>query len=204
MGYYSLLNHFMWKAQATKSVSEQPYSIVANSKGEASIQFTSFISGSYAIKANTEHGIEINEMFNFKPDISQSFIGSIDIIQDNAVADGISKNKIKLHIVNNSRQSIAGAQVHFEAPNGVISPTKLTDEYGNTELEISSLAEGSMDIIATLNGDSRTIQVNFLRNASAINIQPSTGTLFKSPVNEQNSHPRTPLGLLKQLFQKMG
>ncbi|MCD2529502.1 MULTISPECIES: inverse autotransporter beta domain-containing protein [Providencia] len=204
MGYYSLLNHFMWKAQATKSVSEQPYSIVANSKGEASIQFTSFISGSYAIKANTEHGIEINEMFNFKPDISQSFIGSIDIIQDNAVADGISKNKIKLHIVNNSRQSIAGAQVHFEAPNGVISPTKLTDEYGNTELEISSLAEGSMDIIATLNGDSRTIQVNFLRNASAINIQPSTGTLFKSPVSEQNSHPRTPLGLLKQLFQKMG
>lgn len=106
--------------------------------------------------------------------------------------------------MNNSRQSIAGAQVHFEAPNGVISPTKLTDEYGNTELEISSLAEGSMDIIATLNGDSRTIQVNFLRNASAINIQPSTGTLFKSPVNEQNSHPRTPLGLLRQLFQKMG
>ncbi|MEY0558003.1 inverse autotransporter beta domain-containing protein [Providencia sp. 1701011] len=203
-GYDSLLNHFMWKAQAAKSVSEQPYSIVTNSKGEASIQFTSFISGSYAIKAKTEHGTEMNEMYNFKPDINQSFIGSIDIIQNNVMADGISKNKIKLHIVNNSRQSIAGALVHFEAPNGIISPAKLTDEHGNTELEVSSLVEGSIDIIATLNGDSRTIQVNFQRNGSAINIQPSTGTLFKSPVNEQNSPTRTPLSLLRQLFQKIG
>ncbi len=96
----------MWKAQAEKSVSEQSHSIIANSKGEASIQFTSLVSGSYAIKANIEHGTEINEIYNFKSDISQSFIGSVDIIQNNAVADGISKNKIKLHIVNNSRQSI--------------------------------------------------------------------------------------------------
>ncbi|MEX0423995.1 inverse autotransporter beta domain-containing protein [Providencia rettgeri] len=202
-GYYSLLNHFMWKAQAEKSFSEQSHNIIANSKGEASIQFTSLVSGSYAIKANIEHGTEMTEMYNFKSDISQSFIGSIDIIQNNAVADGIRKNKIKLHIVNNSRQSIAGARVHFEAPNSVITPTKLTDEYGNTELEISSLVEGSINIIATLNGDSRTIPVNFLRNGSAVNIQPNTGTLFKSPVNKQNRPTRTPLSLLRKLFQKM-
>ncbi|WP_272666241.1 MULTISPECIES: inverse autotransporter beta domain-containing protein [unclassified Providencia] len=203
-GYYSLLNHFMWKAQAAKSVPEQSHSIIANSKGEASIQFTSLVSGSYAIKANIDHGTEINEMYNFKSDISQSFIGSIDIIQNNAVADGSSKNTIKLHIVNNNRQSIAGAQVHFAALNGIISTVNLTDEYGYTELKVSSLVEGSMDVIATLNGDSRTIQVNFLRNGSAINIQPSTGTLFKSPINEQNRPTRTPLSLLRQLFQKMG
>ncbi|HHE6470093.1 TPA: inverse autotransporter beta domain-containing protein [Providencia rettgeri] len=202
-GYDSLLNHFMWKTQAAKSVSEQSHGIIANSKGEASIQFTSLVSGSYAIKANTEHGVEINEMYNFKPDISQSFIGSIDIIQNDAVADGISKNKIKLHIVNNSRQSIAGAQVHFTAPNGVTSLAKLTDEHGNTELEISSLVEGSIEIIATLNGDSRIIPVNFLRNRSAINIQPSTGTLFESP-DEHNKPTRTPLSLLRQLFQRVG
>lgn len=202
--YYSLLNHFMWKAQAAKSVSEQSHSIIANSKGEASIQFTSLVSGSYAIKANIEHATELNEMYNFKSDISQSFIGSIDIIQNNAVADGISRNTIKLHIVNNNRQSIAGAQVHFAALNGVISPVNLTDEYGYTELKVSSLVEGSMDIIATLNGDSRTIQVNFLRNGSVVNTQPSTGTLFKSPINEQNKPTRTPLSLLRQLFQKMG
>ncbi|HBC7430231.1 TPA: inverse autotransporter beta domain-containing protein [Providencia rettgeri] len=203
-GYYSLLNHFMWKAQAAKSVPEQSHSIIANSKGEASIQFTSLVSGSYAIKANIDHGTEINEMYNFKSDISQSFIGSIDIIQNNAVADGSSKNTIKLHIVNNNRQSIAGAQVHFAALNGIISTVNLTDEYGYTELKVSSLVEGSMDVIATLNGDSRTIQVNFLRNGSAINIQPSTGTLFKSPINEQNRPTRTPLSLLRQLFQKIG
>ncbi|WP_272660000.1 hypothetical protein, partial [Providencia sp. PROV112] len=79
----------------------------------------------------------------------------------------------------------------------------LTDEYGNTELEISSLVEGSINIIATLNGDSRTIQVNFLRNGSTINIHPSTGTLFRSPVNKQNRPTRTPLSLLRQLFQKI-
>ncbi|MEX5790155.1 hypothetical protein AB6H32_00565 [Providencia hangzhouensis] len=194
----------MWKAQAEKSVSEQSHSIIANSKGEASIQFTSLVSGSYAIKANIEHGTEINEIYNFKSDISQSFIGSVDIIQNNAVADGISKNKIKLHIVNNSRQSITGAHVHFEAANAIISPIKLTYEYGNTELEISSLVEGSINIIATLNGDSRTIQVNFLRDGSTINIQPSIGTLFKSTVNEKNSPTRTPLSLLRELFQNMG
>ncbi|MEW2740329.1 inverse autotransporter beta domain-containing protein [Providencia rettgeri] len=201
IGYYSLLNHFMWKAQAAKSVSKQPHSIIANSKGEAFIQFTTFISGSYAIKANTSQGAEINEMFNFKPDISQSFISNIDIVQNNVVADGVSKNKIKLHVVNNSRQSIAGAQVHFTTPNGVTSSAKLTDEQGNTELEVSSLVAGSMGIIATLNGDSRTLHVNFLRNGSAINIQPSTGTLFKSPINEYNRPTRTPLSLLRQLFQ---
>ncbi|EMT6576109.1 inverse autotransporter beta domain-containing protein [Providencia rettgeri] len=201
IGYYSLLNHFMWKAQAAKSVSKQPHSIIANSKGEAFIQFTTFISGSYAIKANTSQGAEINEMFNFKPDISQSFISNIDIVQNNAVADGVSKNKIKLRVVNNSRQSIAGAQVHFSTPNGVTSSARLTDEQGNTELEVSSLVAGSMDIIATLNGDSRTLHVNFLRRGSAINIQPSTGTLFKSPINEYNRPTRTPLSLLRQLFQ---
>ncbi|MBO1929273.1 hypothetical protein J4731_13740 [Providencia rettgeri] len=79
----------------------------------------------------------------------------------------------------------------------------MTDEYGNTELEISSLVEGSINIIATLNGDSRTIQVNFLRDGSTINIQPSIGTLFKSTVNEKNS-PRTPLSLLKGAISKYG
>ena len=201
-GYYSLLNHFMWKAKAKKAVSEQKYNIIANDKGEASIQFTTFISGSYVVKANTEYGPEINEMYHFKPDISQSFISSIDIIRNNVAADGISKNKIKLRIINNSRQSIAGALVHFEASNGIISPANLTDEYGNTELEISSLVEGSIDIIATLNGDSRTIQVNFLKYAPTSYIQPSTESLFKPSINEQNRH--TSLSLLRELFQKIG
>ena len=134
--------------------------------------------------------------------VSHVLVSSIDIIRNNVAADGISKNKIKLRIINNSRQSIAGALVHFEASNGIISPANLTDEYGNTELEISSLVEGSIDIIATLNGDSRTIQVNFLKYAPTSYIQPSTESLFKPSINEQNRH--TSLSLLRELFQKIG
>ncbi|XVH59140.1 inverse autotransporter beta domain-containing protein [Providencia hangzhouensis] len=202
--YYSLFNHFMWKAQVAKSASEQEFAIIANSKGEASIQFTASVSGSYALKASTQYGAEINEQFNFKPDIDQSFIGSIEIMQNNALADGNSKNKIKFHIVNNSRQSIAGAQVHFSGKNVAISPTIPTDEQGNTELEISSLTAGTTEIIATLNGDSRVIPVNFIdknaTNHSQENRIVYKGALFRQPTHKPAPQTDSLWHLFGQLF----
>ncbi|WP_294104672.1 inverse autotransporter beta domain-containing protein [Providencia sp.] len=209
--YRSLFNHFMWKTQAAKSVSEQKQNIVANSKGEASIEFTALIAGDYMIKASSSHGEEIEEMFNFKPDIEQSFISSTRILQNNSVANGIAKNKVKFHIVNNNRQALKGAFVHFEAKNAIIFPTKLTDEQGNTEIEISSLVAGPIDIIATVNGSTTTAQVNFISGTSANTTltesqqarHPYTGTQLRQPINKPTPQKYSPWSLLNQLFQKI-
>ncbi|HBC7430230.1 TPA: inverse autotransporter beta domain-containing protein [Providencia rettgeri] len=150
------------KMQAAKSTTQQKYDIVTNMKGEASIQFTSLVTGEHHIQAVANGGVPIETAFFFIADTHQAHINHFNVLSDNAVADGKSKNKIQFHITDNNAHPIQGAMLQLDAKNAHTTQLAPTDEQGNTEVEVDSHAAGPVEITATLNEQSATVKVHFI------------------------------------------
>ncbi|HBO22441.1 MAG TPA: hypothetical protein DD649_06070, partial [Providencia sp.] len=150
------------KMQAAKSTTKQKYDIVTNMKGEASIQFTSLVTGEHRIQATAGKGTPIESIFVFIADTQQAHINAFNIISDNAVADGKAKNKINFHITDNNNHPIKGVMLHLDSKNATVTQVNPSDEQGNTEVDVSTLIAGSTNITASLNEQNVTATVNFV------------------------------------------
>ena len=150
------------KMQAAKSTTKQKYDIVTNMKGEASIQFTSLVTGEHRIQATAGKGTPIESIFVFIADTQQAHINAFNIISDNAVADGKAKNKINFHITDNNNHPIKGVMLHLDSKNATVTQVNPSDEQGNTEVDVSTLIAGSTNITASLNEQNVTASVNFV------------------------------------------
>ncbi|HHE8320300.1 TPA: invasin domain 3-containing protein [Providencia rettgeri] len=150
------------KMQAAKSATQNKYQVVTNIKGEASIQFTSLVTGEHRVQAVANGGVPIESTFSFIADTHQAHINQFNILNDNAVADGKSKNKIQFYITDNNAHPIQGAMLQLNAKNARVTQLAPTDEQGNTEVEVDSQVAGPVEITATLNEQSVAVKVYFV------------------------------------------
>ncbi|WP_395606186.1 invasin domain 3-containing protein [Providencia rettgeri] len=150
------------KMQAAKSTDKQKYKVITNIKGEASVQFTSLTTGEHRVQAVANGGIPIETAFFFIADTQQAHINHFNVLSDNAVADGKSKNKIQFHITDNHSHPIQGAMLQLDAINANATQLSPTDEQGNTEVEVKSQVAGPIKITATLNEQSVTVETHFV------------------------------------------
>lgn len=151
---------------SSRSLSQQ-YDTVTNNKGEASVQFTAQIAGQYNIKVVPENGIPVIRHVTLKPSAHQVHIAALTIIDNHAIADGLSTNKIKVHITDAQNHPIAGTIVDFIATNATIAANATTNIHGDIEITLTSDKVGNSEITAISNGESRKIVVNFA--ASEVN-----------------------------------
>ncbi len=150
------------KMQAAKSTDKQKYKIATNIKGEASIQFTTLTTGEHRIQVVPNGGVPIETTFFFIADTHQAHIKHFNILNDNAIADGTSNNKIQFHVTDDNAHPIKDAVLQLEARNATAKQLSPTDEQGNTEVEVKSQVAGPAKITATLNEQSVTVETHFV------------------------------------------
>ncbi|MCB6145718.1 Ig-like domain-containing protein [Providencia rettgeri] len=150
------------KMQAAKSTDKQKYQVTTNIKGEASIQFTSLVTGEHRVQAVPNGGAPIDIAFFFIADTHQAHINHFNVLSDNAIADGKSKNKIQFHVTDNNAHPIKGAVLQLEAKNATAKQLSPTDEQGNTDVEVKSQVAGPVKITAALNEQSVTVETHFV------------------------------------------
>ncbi|MBQ0365293.1 invasin domain 3-containing protein [Providencia rettgeri] len=150
------------KMQAVKSNDLQKYHVITNMKGEASVQFTSLVTGEHRVQAVANGGVPIETTFSFIADTQQAHINHFNIQSDNAVADGKAKNKIQFHITDNHAHPIQGAMLQLDAINANATQLSPTDEQGNTDVEVTSQVAGPVKVTATLNEQNVTVETHFV------------------------------------------
>ncbi|MBX6950195.1 hypothetical protein EX227_19295 [Providencia rettgeri] len=184
------------KMQAAKSTTQSKYRVITNMKGEASIQFTSLVTGKHRIQATANGGVPVEAAFSFIADTRQAHINHFNILSDNAVADGKSTNKIQFHITDNHAHPIQGAMLQLDAENANATQLSPTDEQGNTDVEVDSKIAGTTKLSATLNEQRVEVKVNFvfgqLANVSILDLEKTaagTDSIIMISLTDQYNNP---------------
>ncbi|WP_272656482.1 invasin domain 3-containing protein [Providencia sp. PROV135] len=184
------------KMQAAKSTTQSKYRVITNMKGEASIQFTSLVTGKHRIQATANGGVPVEAAFSFIADTRQAHINHFNILSDNAVADGKSTNKIQFHITDNHAHPIQGATLQLDAENANATQLSPTDEQGNTDVEVDSKIAGTTKLSATLNEQRVEVKVNFvfgqLANVSILDLEKTaagTDSIIMISLTDQYNNP---------------
>ncbi|QLQ97999.1 invasin domain 3-containing protein [Providencia alcalifaciens] len=158
----SVQNSLRKKMQTMKVANPWEYITTTNDKGEALVQFTSEIAGSYEISAYTGNHQPAKAQVVFKPDSAQASIHSFTITRSGVLADGISTNSVKAHITDKNKNPLANQEVTFSATHAKIVDKATTNENGIVEVTLTSLKAGSSEVTISINGQSETKSVQFL------------------------------------------
>ncbi|MTC22490.1 MULTISPECIES: inverse autotransporter beta domain-containing protein [unclassified Providencia] len=158
----STQNGLRKKMQAMKGTKPLEYTTTTNTKGEARVQFTSQIAGSYEISAYTGNQQLTKAQVVFKPDSTQAHIYSVIVTRAKAIADGISTNSVQAYITDKNGNPIANQEVTFAATHAKIVDKATTDKNGVVEVTLTSLKAGPSEVTISVNGQSETKVVEFL------------------------------------------
>ncbi|MEX6256589.1 Ig-like domain-containing protein [Providencia huaxiensis] len=189
-------SNLLKKMQAAKSTTQSKYRVITNMKGEASIQFTSLVTGKHRIQATANGGVPVEAAFSFIADTRRAHINHFNILSDNAVEDGKSTNKIQFHITDNHAHPIQGATLQLDAENANATQLSPTDEQGNTDVEVDSKIAGTTKLSATLNEQRVEVKVNFvfgqLANVSILDLEKTaagTDSIIMISLTDQYNNP---------------
>jgi len=100
--------------------------------------------------------------------------GTLTVLADEAVADGVSTNRVQARVVDSHNNPVPNQMVTFSVVSGgasVVTATVNTDSNGQAVTDLTSTTAGSSDIRGTLAGGSfRQVTVNFLADSSTATI----------------------------------
>jgi adhesin/invasin len=139
--------------------------VTTNANGDAQISLTSLVAGTVNITA-TVNG---NSITNGSPAIVIFVAGApsatapttiLTVVTNNAVADGVATNSVNAHITDANGNPVANQTVSFAIASGtgsfVGSATVTTNSSGDAQISLTSLVAGTVNITATVNGNSIT------------------------------------------------
>ncbi|WP_229471637.1 Ig-like domain-containing protein, partial [Escherichia coli] len=99
----------------------------------------------------------------FIADIRTAQIASLEVTQDNAVADGATANTLRARVTDAFGNTLAGQTVSVMADNGATTaPTVITELDGTVEISVTSRTVGISTVTATINSSSQSQNVTFI------------------------------------------
>lgn len=151
--------------------------ITTNSNGEATIHLTSGVVGNVTITA-TVNGTAI---FNGSPASVDFVVAFPDptaattqliVVDDNASADGVATNRLKVIVTDAAGNLAANTSVDFVINSGtanfVGTATVTTDANGEAFIELNSTTAGAVEVSASINGvdivNGNPATINFVLN----------------------------------------
>ncbi|HHR6131152.1 TPA: inverse autotransporter beta domain-containing protein [Providencia alcalifaciens] len=158
----SVQNSLRKKMQAMKISKPWEYIATTDDKGEAQVQFTSQIAGSYEISAYSSNQQPVKAQATFIPDVAQAYIHNFTVSRAGVIADGVSTHSVKAHITDKNKNSIANQEVTFSATHAKIVDKATTDKNGLVEVTLTSLKAGPSEVTLSVNGHSETKTVEFI------------------------------------------
>ncbi|MHA6498247.1 Ig-like domain-containing protein, partial [Escherichia coli] len=98
-------------------------------------------------------------------------IASLEVTQDNAVADGAMANTLRARVTDAFGNALAGQTVSVMAGNGATTaPTVTTQPDGTVEISVTSQTAGISTVTATINNSTLSQNVTFIADVRTAKI----------------------------------
>ncbi|CAD5503242.1 inverse autotransporter adhesin IatC [Escherichia coli] len=138
--------------------------------GTVEISVTSQMAGTSAVTATINSSSQSRNV-TFVADVRTAQIASLEVTQDNSVADGAMANTLRVKVTDAFGNTLAGQTVSVLADNSATTaPTVITEPDGTVEISVTSQTAGISTVTATINSSSQSRDVTFIADASTAQI----------------------------------
>ncbi|HAJ5787693.1 TPA: invasin, partial [Escherichia coli] len=128
--------------------------VITEPDGTAEISVTSQTAGVSAVTASINNSSQSRDV-TFIADIRTAQIASLEVTQDNAVADGAMANTLQVRVTDANGNTLAGQAVSVMAGNGAtVAPAVTTQPDGTVEIPVTSQTAGASAVTASINNSS--------------------------------------------------
>ncbi|HHY1804305.1 TPA: inverse autotransporter adhesin IatC [Escherichia coli] len=136
--------------------------VITGQDGTVEISVTSQTAGTSVVTASINNS-SLSRNVTFIADVSTAQIASLEVTQDNAVADGAMANTLRVKVTDAFGNTLAGQTVSVLADNGAtVAPTVITGQDGTVEISVTSQTAGTSAVTATINSSSQSRDVTFI------------------------------------------
>ena len=130
--------------------------------GTVEISVTSQTAGTSAVTASINNSSQSRNV-TFIADVSTAQIASLEVTQDNAVADGATANTLRARVTDAFGNALAGQTVSVSAGNSAtVAPAVITEPDGTVDISVTSQTAGISTVTATINSSSQSQNVTFI------------------------------------------
>ncbi|EJD4279666.1 Ig-like domain-containing protein, partial [Escherichia coli] len=130
--------------------------------GTVEISVTSQTAGISTVTA-TINNSTLSQNVTFIADVRTAQIASLEVTQDNAVADGAMADMLRARVTDAFGNTLAGQTVSVMADNGAaVASTMTTKPDGTVEISVTSQTAGISVVTASINSSSQSRDVTFI------------------------------------------
>ncbi|MFP2467603.1 Ig-like domain-containing protein [Pseudescherichia vulneris] len=157
----------------------------SGSDGTLTLPITSKVAGSSKITASI-NGSSQSVTVTFRSDAATATVSALTVDGDNALANGTATNSVKAVVQDAQGNPVPDMTVTFSADNGAtIAATGVTGPDGTITVSLTNVTAGVSHVTATVNGNSQSVSVTFVADASTAQIAAGSMTVTKdnAPAN---------------------
>ncbi|KNA38691.1 Ig-like domain-containing protein, partial [Escherichia coli] len=138
--------------------------------GTVEISVTSQTAGVSTVTASINSSSLIRNV-TFVADVRTAQIASLEVMQDNAIADGAMANTLRARVTDAFGNTLAGQTVSVTAGNGAtVAPVVTTQPDGTVEISVTSQTAGVSAVTATINSSTQSQNVTFIADVRTAKI----------------------------------
>ncbi|MBA5679191.1 Ig-like domain-containing protein [Escherichia coli] len=136
--------------------------VTTESDGTVEISLTSQTAGTSVVTVSINNSSQSRNV-TFIADVRTAKIAELEVIRDNAVADGSTANTLRARVTDAFGNTLAGQTVSVTAGNGAtVTPTVTTQPDGTVEISVTSQTAGISTVTATINNSTLSQNVTFI------------------------------------------
>ncbi|ENU4759527.1 inverse autotransporter adhesin IatC [Escherichia coli] len=144
--------------------------VTTQSDGTVEFSVTSQTAGTSTVTASINSS-SLSRDVTFIADVSTAQIASLEVTQDNSVADGAMANTLRARVTDAFGNALAGQTVSVTAGNGAtVAPTVTTQPDGTVEISVTSQTAGTSTVTASINSSSLSRTVTFIADVRTAQI----------------------------------
>ncbi|WAH22632.1 Ig-like domain-containing protein [Escherichia coli] len=144
--------------------------VITGPDGTVEISVTSQTAGASTVTASINSSSQSGDV-TFIADVRTAQIASLEVRQDNSVADGAMANTLRVKVTDAFGNALAGQTVSVMAGNGAtVAPTVITEPDGTVEISVTSQTAGISTVTATINSSSQSRDVTFIADVRTAQI----------------------------------
>ncbi|HHE5308525.1 TPA: inverse autotransporter adhesin IatC [Escherichia coli] len=144
--------------------------VTTGQDGTVEISVTSQTAGISAVTVSINSSSQSRDV-TFIADVRTAQIAVLEVIRDNAVADGSTANTLQVKVTDANGNTLAGQAVSVLAGNGAtVAPTVITEPDGMVEISVTSQTAGASTVTASINSSSLSRNVTFIADVRTAKI----------------------------------
>ncbi|HIC8009898.1 TPA: Ig-like domain-containing protein, partial [Escherichia coli] len=144
--------------------------VITGPDGTVEISVTSQTAGISVVTASINSSSQSRDV-TFIADARTAQIASLEVMQDNAVADSATANTLRVKVTDAFGNALNGQTVSVTADNSAtVTPTVITGPDGTVEISVTSQTAGASTVTASINSSSLSRNVTFIADVRTAQI----------------------------------